>query len=252
MIKFTAAAAIIGLISVPALAQTPDDAPSAWTGEGSLSAGSTTGNTETTDLGIGVKLAHDSGQWRQSGEFAADYGETDGLETRNRLFGGLQLDRKFTNPRWSAYGRATHEIDEFSGFDNRTFVGVGLGYQVIEGDRTAWHVEGGPGFKIDKIADQTVNNVVIPGSTEESFAVRAGSQFSHKFNEAVALSNDTNVVYADVSTQVNNTLALTAQLMNNLSARISYDVRHDTDPPLGVESTDTSTRLSLVYALGAK
>ena len=39
-------------------------------------------------------------------------------------------------------------------------------------------------------------------------------------------------------------------LTGALSARASYDVRHDTDAPAGFEKTDTVTRVSLVYACG--
>ena len=257
MHKTLITAAAFAALATPALAQDAPEAPPAWTGEGSLTAGNTTGNTETTDFGVGLKLAHDGGKWRQSGELSADYGETDGEETRNRIFGALQVDRKFDGPRWSAYGRASHEIDEFSGFDNRTFLGAGLGYQALDSESTKWRLEGGPGYKIDKVASQTLadtpvvgETTIIPSTTEESFAFRAGSQFSHAFNESVTLTNDTSALYADVSTQFQNTIALNAKLWNDLSARLSYDVRHDTDPPLGVEQTDTATRFSLVYAFG--
>lgn len=48
------------------------------------------------------------------------------------------------------------------------------------------------------------------------------------------------------STQIANIIARTANLWGNLNARISFDVRHDTDPLPGFESTDTSTKFSLV------
>jgi putative salt-induced outer membrane protein len=53
-----------------------------------------------------------------------------------------------------------------------------------------------------------------------------------------------------VSTQIKNSLGLTVALMDKLSARISYDVIYDTDPPIGFKSTDTATKLSLVYKIG--
>lgn len=252
---FSAAALIF---SAPALAQDAeaDAAPdtieggAAWSGEGSLSAGYTTGNTETTDVGAGLKFTRDAHTWRQSGEFVVDYGETDGEETRNRLFGAGQVDRKFANERWSAYGRGSYEQDEFSGFDSRIFIGAGLGYQVFMGDKAFWTIEGGPGYKIDEVQDVTVDGVLTPGGTEESLAFRAGSRYAYHFNENVVFSNDTDVLYADVSTQVENRLALTAKLNGNLSARFSYDVSHETDPPIGAEATDTATRISLVYGFG--
>ncbi|MEM8921426.1 MAG: DUF481 domain-containing protein, partial [Pseudomonadota bacterium] len=204
----------------------------------------------TTDLGLAAKLQRDGGRWRQSGEFTADFGETDGEETKNRLFVSGQLDREFSE-RLFAYGRASHEIDEFSGFDSRSFFGLGAGYQAIKRDATSWSLQGGPGLKIDEIEEDVVNGVVVtPAETEESVAVRAASNFSHAFNPNVTFSNDTSAIYADVSTQVSNTTALTSSLFGNLSARVSFDVRYDTDPPAGTESTDTATRVSLVYPLG--
>jgi hypothetical protein len=97
--------------AAPAVAQ---DAGADWSGEGALSAGNTTGNTETSDLGIALKLKRKGDLWSQSGEFAADYGETDGIETKNRLYGAAQVDRKLSD-LWSLYGRGTAEKDEFSG-----------------------------------------------------------------------------------------------------------------------------------------
>lgn len=236
---FIAAAATLAFAS-PALAQDADETPE-WEGEGSLSAGYTTGNTETTDFGAGLKLKHNGNLWSQSGQFSADYGETDSVETKNRIAAAGQVDRVLSE-RLSAYGRVTYEKDEFSGFENRYFIGGGLSYDVIVGEPTTWTVQGGPGYRVDEIR--------TTGETEESVGFAAGSRFGHQFNDNVALTNDTDVIYSETSTQIVNSLALTFDLTGNLSARVSYDVRHDTDPPAGFESTDTATRFSLVYKVG--
>jgi putative salt-induced outer membrane protein len=244
-LKTLAIAACAALMAAPALAQTP--AAPAWTGEGTFGAGLTTGNTETTDVSAGLKLKHTGAVWTQSGELSAEYGETDSTETRNRIAAAFQLDRSF-NDRLRGYGRLAYERDEFSGFENRTFAGVGVAYDVIKSEPTTWTLQGGPGYRIDEIRARTIAPVA-PSRSEESFAVMAGSRFKHQINERVALTNDTDVIYTDVTTQVVNGLALTFDLSGNLQGRISYDVRHDTDPPLGFEKTDTATRFSLVYKL---
>ncbi|MEM0985891.1 MAG: DUF481 domain-containing protein [Pseudomonadota bacterium] len=225
-----------------------------WSGEGSLAAGVTTGNTETADVGIGLKLARTATVWKSAFEGFADYAEAEGQETKNRIFVAGQLDRQLTD-RAFTFGRVSHERDEFSGFDSRSFLGGGLGYQVFDGDRTSWVVEGGPGVKIDEIGSITVldpNGMVIgvPGDTVESVSFIAASNYAFKFNDAVRFTNDTDAIYAEESTQFINTAALTATLISRLSARFSFDVRHDTNPPPGFESTDTSTRISLVYTMG--
>ena len=116
-------------------------------------------------------------------------------------------------------------------------------------------MRGGPGLKIDEIEavlDTSVvpATIVTPAMTEESFGATAQSAFAHAFNDNVNFTNDTSVVYADTSTQIGNISALTASLTNALSARISFEVRHDTDPVDGFEDTDTISRVSLVYGFG--
>lgn len=250
-LKLTACAGAIAL-AAPAFAQ--DETANGWSGEGSLSAGVTTGNTETTDLGLGVDASRKLNLWTVGLKASADYGETDGAETKNRIFLGANLDRQI-NDRLFGFGQVSYEADEFSGFDSRAFIGGGLGYEVLNGDATQWTVRGGPGLKIDEIVavldTSTVPaTIVTPAMTEESFGVTAGSNFAHQFNDNVAFTNDTTMLYAETSTQIGNIAAITATLTDTLSARVSFEVRHDTDPVVGFESTDTISRVSLVYGFG--
>lgn len=92
--------------------------------------------------------------------------------------------------------------------------------------------------------------MTISAHTDEAFSVIAASKFAYTFNDAVRLGNDTSLIYADVSTQVGNKTTLTAALTKSLSARFSFEVRHQTGPQSGFEPTDTATRMSIVYAFG--
>ncbi len=252
--QFCKLAAFAGAMTLALPAHAQDEANNGWSGEGSLSAGVTTGNTETTDLGLGVDVARVMNVWTVGVQATADYGETDGDETKNRIFLGTNLDRQI-NDRLFGFGQLTYERDEFSGFDSRAFIGGGLGYEVLTGDVTTWTVRGGPGLKIDEIEavlDTTTvpATMLSPATTEESFGATAQSNFAHQFNDNVAFTNDSTAVYADTSTQLGNIAAITATLTDTLSARVSFEVRHDTDPVDGFEATDTISRVSLVYGFG--
>lgn len=250
--KLAALAIAAGLVTTAALAE--DEANKGWVGEGALSAGLSTGNTETTDFGLAIKADRDTGIWTFGGELAGDYSETDNTETRNRIFAALHLDRQL-NDRLFGFGSVSHERDEFSGFESRTFVGGGLGYEIFQGDALKWSVRGGPGYKIDEVEAEldltTVPATVLtPATTEESVSFVGESNWHYDFNDNVALSNETKVLYAQESTQFKNIIALTAQLNGSLSARVSFEARHDTNPPLGFEDTDTVSRVALVYGFG--
>ena len=234
------AAVAATLFATPVLAQ-----EATWTGEGSFGAGFTTGNTETSDFGLGLKLGRQAGPWEVSLEAIAEYAETNSVETKNRTFFAGQLDRDFSE-RMYGFGRASWEQDEFSGFESRAFVGAGLGYRVIMGEPTTWDLEIAPGVKFDEVRAAPP----LAAYSETGLGVIGASRFTHQFNENVKLTNDTVVTYADTSTQFDNRLAVTAALNGALSARFSVDVRYDTDPPLGFDDTDTATRVSLVYAFG--
>ncbi len=236
---FTAILAAAGMLALAP--QAVAENAEGWAGEGSLSAGTTSGNTETTDLGLGVDLARTAGVWTYGVEAAADYGEIDGVETRNRYFLAGNVDRQI-NDRLFGFGRVSYESDQFTGFDSRSFVGGGLGYSIYDNDTTTWSVRGGPGVKIDELR--------TTGETETSFGAVGRSEFGYAFNENVSLTNNTDVLYAEESTQLANSIGVTAALTGALSARVSFDVRYDTNPPLGFEDTDTATKIALVYGFG--
>lgn len=239
-VRLASLAALAAVPALPAMAQTEDK----WTGEGAFSAGFTTGNTETRDAGVAIKAKHVGGDWTQVGELAFDYGDTDEVETKNRFFAAGQIDRSFGD-QWSGYTRLTGERDQFSGFEHRYFLGVGAAFKAVDTPATKWTLEGGPGYKVEDLRATPTTLA----STEESISGRAASRFSHDFNERVKFTDTTEVVTSDTSTQVSNSAALTANIMGNLSARVSLDVRHDTNPLVGFEPTDTATKFSLVYKI---
>ncbi|MEO0982748.1 MAG: DUF481 domain-containing protein [Pseudomonadota bacterium] len=228
-----------------------EDTKLGWSGEGSASAGFNTGNTETLDAGLSFDVSRHWSKWLLNLEGSADYSETDDTATRERYFGAFQLDRE-ANERFYYFVRSSYEVDEFSGFDSRVFAGAGVGFAIFKNDQTNWKIDGGPGYRIDNVADvvDEFGVVVEPGGPERSISARGASLFSHAFNENVEFTNNSNVTWAEETTQLTNTIALTSQLVGGLSGRVSFNVRHDTNPPAGFESTDTATRVSLVYTFG--
>ena len=239
-------------LSATATADTDKSYTNTISGEGSLSGGFATGNSETADFGAGLKLNRDTLHWRQSLEFTGDYGETEGQETRNRQFGVARLDRKLTNPRASAYVRGTFEVDAFSGFTSRAFLGVGLGYIPIENDRTKLALRAGPGYSVDNLRTVFVDGNVTERGVDQNVALDLGANYSHKLTDTLKFSNDTDVTVSEITTNVTNTLGITSQIIDDLSLKLSHEIRHDTDPlDDELEPTDTATRISLVYRFGA-
>lgn len=246
--KFTLAMAVSLTFAGTSFAQDADD--DGWSGEASLSGGKTTGNTDTEDLSLGLKLAKETDKWRHKFDALADYGKVDGFKNKQRFALGYQIDRDL-NERTYVYGNADYYNDDFGAYEDGYFIGAGLGYKVILPDPVGWNVEAGAGYRSQNPAGLNP----LDGSEydrENEFALRGFSDFDFDLNDNVSLFNDTEIIWSESDTYIWNDVGLNAQLMGNLAARISYRIDHHTDVPLTVpetKKTDTALRFGVVYTM---
>ena len=98
--------------SVSAQAQIFDGLVDGWVGEGSLTGSRTTGNTETTDIGLGAKLEKDTDTWNHKLKGNWDRGSVSGEATRRRFDIGYQIERNLTD-RIYLFGNADYYTDDF-------------------------------------------------------------------------------------------------------------------------------------------
>lgn len=223
---------------------TAASAQDGWAGEASLAGSRTTGNTETTDLGLAFNIQKDGDLWRHTARGSADFGRVSGVNNKERFTLGYQLDRDLTD-RLYVFGNADWYKDDFGAFETGYYLGTGLGYKVILPAPTQWDVEAGLGYRSQK----TQGTILVPSVTEDELALRGASKFKWDLNDNVSFYNNSEVLYASSDTYLWNETGITATLMGNLAARASYRIDHHTDVPVGTEKTDTITRFGVVYTI---
>lgn len=226
---------MLSFIATPAFAGIADG----WTGEAALTGSKTSGNTETTDVGLGLNLVKSSDVWRHKFDASVDYGKVSGLKNKQRFALGYQIDRDI-NERLYVYGNADYFQDDFGAYKNGTFVGTGLGYKLVQPDPLQWDLESGLGWRQQK--DQ------LAVKTDE-LAFRGASRLKYVLNENVSAYNDTELTYSKSDTYIWNETGLTAQLMGNLAARASFRIDNHSDVPAGRKKTDTISRIGVVYTM---
>lgn len=231
-------------LSLP-LAANAQDADAGWNGEASLTGSQTSGNTDTTDVGFGLKLTKDSGTWRHKFNASADYGRADGQTNKQRFALGYQIDRDI-NERLYAYANADYFNDDFGAFEKGYFLGTGLGYEAVLPEPVGWRLEGGLGYRSQTPQDTPG---VVTDTTNE-LAARLGSDLIWTINDKVGAYNNSELIYSSSDTYIWNETGLTATLTGRLAARASFRIDHHTDVPLGREKTDTISRFGLVYTMG--
>ncbi|MBV1901205.1 MAG: DUF481 domain-containing protein [Kordiimonadaceae bacterium] len=213
--------------------------PKLWNAQAELGAGSSTGDTNEKALSIGLKFNRKFGKkWEHDLDMDFDYARSSGTTKRQRF---LTKYETIWRPWESAFllNFTELELDRFSGYDYRVVENIGVGFDLLDTDRYKLRVEGGPGIRFSQLEDT--------GLRETEFLGRLSTTFDWKISEYLSLRDKTSVIFATESNTVENDLRLSAKLNNHMTARLSFDTKYDSNPPINTSAWDTSTRVTLVF-----
>lgn len=222
-----------------------------WKGQGELGGFRSTGNTENLGLTGGIKLVKDAVKWRLNFQARADYERNRGKTTRDQLSATFEPNHKF-NKKLYAYGLAQFERDRLQGFSARYTLSGGLGYELVKTEDLRLALKAGPAIRVTRFAG---------GKSESSLAALVGLDFDWTISDDLKFSQNAGGTWASDAQGFTSaiavidsdnasfkaTSALDAKLIGSLSARFSYTIEHETNPPVGRLKTDTLSRASLVY-----
>ena len=233
------AGAIIVFASGPVFAQAEDSAPPrAWEAEVALGGSLSTGNTDRQALDVDAKASHRAGRfedhYKLSGEFARENSNT----TATRLNAGVQSNYDISE-KFYALGFAEIERDKFSGFRHEEELGLGAGYRVVDTEQLSFDIEVSAGFR---------HGAIRGGSSENKFAMRGVALVDYQISDTATLTNETVVSGDSGQFRAEDTLSLTATVISALAARLSFNIRYNSNPPAGAKKTDTLSKAQLVYA----
>jgi putative salt-induced outer membrane protein len=209
-----------------------------WTGEGQAGFSNATGNTHSTDVALGLSFSRTGLQWDHIFNATADYQRQNGVESQSRYFASYTGHYKFDD-RLYGFGLLSWENARFSGFDSRLSEAVGLGYSVLQDPDMTLSVEAGPALR---------QTHYIVGGSDNRFAGRASVNYLWKILPDLAFTQVLTFYGESRDSTLTSDTGLTANLIGSLAARLSYHVGYESNPPLGLQTTDTLTRLTLVYS----
>ncbi len=208
-----------------------------WTTRLELGGSIKTGNTEEQAFTAGVHAQRETPRWGHDLDLTVDRKIEDDELTTDRYFLTYSAQRKFS-PRFYVVGVLWGERDTFAGYDYRFSESVGLGYRLIDAPNLKLRVEAGPGVRQ---ADYLLNGY------EGTVAIRSAGYLTWRLSPSLEFTQSL-VSYLDTK---NSTLlaasALTTKLQDNISAKASYELRNEANPPAGRRKTDTTSRLTLLF-----
>jgi len=89
---------------------------------------------------------------------------------------------------------------------------------------------------------------ITPDREESDVAGRVTAKFAWDIRPGIRFTEEAGGLFGGTTSTLYSRSALTVALFGTLSARASFDVNYESDPPPDVESTDTITRFALVYS----
>ncbi len=222
-----------------------------WSGKGELGGFRNTGNSSNLGLSAGVNLAKDAVDWRLKFRARADYQRSNGVTSREQYAVAVEPEYKIDD-RLFVYGLAQFDHDRFQGFSARYTVSGGIGYTVIKEKEINLDVKAGPAWRLTEFTE---------GGSDSSLAGLIGLDLGWQIAENLKLTQgagatlasdaqsltSANVIFSSGTNTLTATTGLDAKINGKLTARLSYAIEHETNPPDGSEKTDTLSRATLVY-----
>lgn len=221
-----------------------------FSGSAALGYSGKTGNNESQDLSLGLRLRHAQGPFVQTLGAALDFSESEGSSTKEDIFAVYDANYYFNQNFYGfVLGRLQMDglADELTADDiadgvalsdkvrRDAFLGFGPGYRVVNTPEMTWRVQAGIGISYLEFGDDT-------SVTEE--AAIASSRFFYKFNDNVFLTNDTDILNSDTALRANNDLGVNFKMTDTISTRVSYLSEYNDSRAI---KTDNKLGVSIVF-----
>lgn len=245
------------------------EAPAAKPGEGKdaselkLSAGGMLagGNAQSLAATTAAKgrVRRDANQL--DGAIAANYGRSapegqDKTETTvENLQGKLRYDR-FLTDEVALFLALSGLRDRFQGLDIRLNLDPGVAYYFIDQDKHRFWAEIGYDYQFELRREEAVVAGAAAGTpidrSDDQHAARLFLGYENNLSEAFAF--DTGLEYLQPFTgtegwRLNWNVGISSAIAGNFSLATTFLLRYDHDPLPGIEKTDYTTAVSLVYQL---
>ncbi|MEX1266372.1 MAG: DUF481 domain-containing protein [Woeseia sp.] len=209
-----------------------------WAGKAALGYLATSGNSESSSLNTKFELGYTSGKWEYLADASAINAQESEQTTAEAYKLGFKSEYSFSEDNF-LYGRMVWRKDLFSAYDQQFSQTVGYGRRLLDTMSHQLSADIGVGARQSELRD---------GTTENDLIARGGINYRWIITETASFSQDLTVESGDVNTYIESVSAITASLVGNLALVASYTIKNNSEVPVGTDSTDTYTALSIEYA----
>jgi putative salt-induced outer membrane protein YdiY len=235
-------ALVLGAAPVLAHEEESEEQPEpTWKSNIGLSYVATSGNSDTNTLGFDLLVERKPEPWGL--EFLANFNraEDSGDLTAERYFASGRAKRTLSE-RWEFFAGLSGEKDQFAGFDLRAVVESGVTYHALLGPKHLLSFDGGLTW--------TDEDRIAPAEDVSYFGGVAGLKYEWKISDTASLYERL-LFYPNFDDsadwRLSSDTGLQVSMTSLLAVKLGYEVRYRNEPIDDLDSTDTTTKASLVF-----
>lgn len=243
----TLAAAIAALAAAPGHAQTAPQPDGEWRGALGLGASVTSGNTDSVTYTINGDIVRQTTYSKTTGYVQAVNGRREEgdvtVRTANQARAGAAYthDNRTSNDRIFGFGSADFDRNLLIDLRMRSVLATGIGYHVLRSKDHTFDVSTGPAYNRERYTSETRETIEWLVAEESTHAITSMVSFKQKLTAYSNLEEDSEhraVFDAGMVFKVNN----------RWSATMTLNIRYQSNPLPGTETTDTLFVTGLQYS----
>ena len=219
-----------------------------WTGGADLGIALTKGNSDTTNVALGLGLSRETRNDKTTIYGAGIYNRenTNGISRTiaNTIRFGGRYDRDFAK-RWFGYGFTDLERNGIQLLNLRWVIGGGVGYHAIRNERT----------KLDLLGGLAMNREYFKGIDNDrtSLEAQAGQTLSHQLNSRTSIKEQL-FFFPNLTRggeyRINFDTSVVTDITKRIAWQITFSDRYLSDPPPGSKQNDMILTTGLRVKLG--
>ena len=195
------------------------------------------GNTESSDLNAKFQIAHAYDKWTQSFHASAEYSEENDTRTAERYLAGVKSEYRLSSQDY-VFATVDYESDEFGAYQRRWSETIGYGRRLLNEEQQTLDLELGAGAR---------QATLQTGEKQNDAIARLGLNYLYTFATSANFTNKLLVETGAENTYLQNESAVSMPLLDNVSLKVAYTMRHNTEVAVGTEKTDTLTSVNVAY-----
>ena len=219
-----------------------------WSGGADIGLALTSGNSDTTNLAVGLALTRatirDKTNVYAASVYTRDSTSGESRTIANTVRGGVRYDHDI-NRKFFGYGFADLEHNGLQDLTLRLVLGGGLGYHAISNERT----------ELDLLGGLAWNQEYFKGDFNDRSSAEGqlGQTLSHRFNSRISLKEQL-FLFPNLTRGGEYRINFDGSLIMDISRRIGWQLtlsdRYLSNPPPGLEKNDLLLTTGLKIKLG--